>query len=467
MALDSIHSRRSSITARITGYVFLMIASSLLLFAWLVHTQLQWSVQQQADALGQSLLQQTRSVAEGALSADDTLSVAVLLRDLVDNPYVSHAALYSVDNRILAEAGKRPKSSNSNHSLYSQQLSFENVIAGSLHLHIDINKLQQPLTTSMQSMAVLGLVLLVLALILSVHLARSLALPLQSLSNWLINPAPPAPFIQRSDEIGLLARQLNQYFIDDTQSASIPVLEPVQELAQTQTQAHVHDTTQTPAVDQPAAPDLHTVDTIPLSALDSVRPYAAQTVAQRTAVLAVEFGSMEQLRQLPSERFNQLTKKYRHAVQHSAALYGGQLHALTDGRSLITFHSEHAEYPRNALCCGELLRAFGHALQIEVADSGIALHIQLGLSEGPSAKDVSLGELLLSESVQTALNLSQHSRNLLLLSDSLAQHSSLAACSRIRPIAQPADACCLETLLNPYPALLQNQLHHLQKDNPS
>lgn len=463
MALDSTHSRRSSITARITGYVFLMIASSLLLFAWLVHTQLQWSVQQQADALGQSLLQQTRSVAEGALSADDTLSVAVLLRDLVDNPYVSHAALYSVDNRILAEAGIRPKSTSSQHNLYSQQLSFENVIVGSLHLHIDINKLQQPLTTSMQSMAVLGLVLLVLALILSVHLARSLALPLQSLSNWLINPAPPAPFIKRSDEIGLLARQLNQYFIDDTQSASIPVLEPAQELAQ----PPAPDTAQAAPLDQSAAPYLHIVDTIPLSALDTVRPYAVHAVTLRTTVLAVEFGSMEQLRQLPSERFNQLTKKYRHAVQHSAALYGGQLHALTDGRSLITFHSEHNEYPRNALCCGELLRAFGHALQIEVADSGIALHIQLGLSEGPSAKDVSLGELLLSESAQTALNLSQHSRNLLLLSNNLAQHSSIAACSRIRTIAQPADACCLETLLNPYPAMLQNQLHHLQKDTPS
>lgn len=459
MALDSTHSRRSSIASRITGYVFLIIATSLLAFAWLVHTQLQWSVQQQADALGQSLLQQTRSVAEGALSADDTLSVAVLLRDLVNNPYVSHAALYSVDNRILAEAGKRPKSSNDKHNLYSQQLSFEDVVAGSLHLHIDIKKLQQPLTTSMQSMAVLGLVLLILALILSVRLARSLTIPLQSLSNWLINPAPPAPFIKRSDEIGLLARQLNQYFIDDTQTAPTPAAE----LA--------HDSTQEPAAastaDEQAEPYPHLVDTIPLSALDIVRPYAAQPVALRTAVLAVEFGSMEQLRQLPSERFNQLTKKYRHAVQYSATLYGGQLHALTDGRSLITFHSEHDEYPRNALCCGELLRAFGHALQIEVADSGIALHIQLGLSEGPSAKDVSLGELLLSESAQTALSLSQHSRNLLLLSDSLAQHSSIAACSRIRPITQPADACCLETLLNPYPTLLQSQLHNLQKQNPS
>lgn len=447
MALDSTHSRRSSIAARITGYVFLIIATSLLAFSWLVHMQLQWSVQQQADALGHSLLQQTRSVTEGALSADDTLSVAVLLRDLVDNPYVSHAALYSVDNRVLAEAGKRPKSSSDQHNLYSQQLSFEDVIAGSLHLHIDINKLQKPLTTSMQSMAVLGLVLLVLALILSVHLGRSLALPLQSLSNWLINPAPPAPFIKRSDEIGLLARQLNEYFIDDTQA--IPTLEPTEDLAQ----------------QSATAPYQHMVDTIPISALDTVRPYAAQPVTPRTAILAVEFGSMDQLRQLPSERFNQLTKKYRHAVQQSAALYGGQLHALTDGRSLITFHSEHDEYPRNALCCGELLRAFGHALQIEVADSGIALHIQLGLSEGQSAKGVSLGELLLSDNAQTALNLSQHSRNLLLLSNSLAQHSSIAACSRIRPMTQPAGACCLETLLNPYPALLQSQLHNLQKQN--
>ena len=195
-----------------------------------------------------------------------------------------------------------------------------------------------------------------------------------------------------------------------------------------------------------------------------MRPHAPKPLSERTAILAVEFGNLEQLRQLPQERLIGLLKKYRHAVEQSAALYGGQLHTLADGRSLISFHSDNPEYPRNALCCGELLRAFGHALQIEVADSGIALHLQLGLSEGLPMKDVSLGELLLSETAQAALELSLHSRNLLLLSNQLAENSSIVACSRVRIIAKPDNASCVESLLNPYPALLQNQLQLLQKN---
>ena len=175
MPLESTPLRRVSIASRISSYSVLIIAMCLIAFVWLMHTQLKWSVQQQADALGQSLLKQTSMTAESALSANDALSLAVLLRELVNNPYVKHAAIYSVDNRVLAEAGLRPKSSIAEQGFYSQQLSFQDVIAGTLHLHIDINKLREPLQTSLQSMAVLGAVLLVLAIFLSMHLARSVA----------------------------------------------------------------------------------------------------------------------------------------------------------------------------------------------------------------------------------------------------------------------------------------------------
>ncbi|MDY0249066.1 MAG: histidine kinase [Pseudomonas sp.] len=432
-----------------------------------MHSQLKWSIQQQADALGQSLLQQTSLTAQSALSASDTLSLAVLLRELVNNPYVKHAAIYSVDNRVLAEAGLRPKSSSTEKGFYSQQLAFQDVITGSLHLHIDMQKLRKPLINSLQSMAVLGVILLILAVFLSAHLGRSVALPLQHLSNWLINPVPPAPYAQRSDEVGLLARQLNDYFILDTQNEDIPTLEPISEQTPDTSGSRSAQVDDAETDDADVFSYNSALDTIPLSALDNVHPCAPPQAAERTTILAVQFGNIEQLRQLPQERLVGLLKKYRHAVEQSALLYGGHLHTLADGRSLISFHSDSAEYPRNALCCGELLRAFGHALQIEVADSGIALHIQLGMSEGPLIKDLSLGELLLSDSAQVALDLSQHSRNLLLLNNSLAAHSCIASCSRTRTIAKPNDASCVELLLNPYPALLQSQLHHLQKNSPS
>ena len=88
MSLDSVPLRRVSITSRITRYIALTILTCIAVFAGLMYAQLTWSIQQQADALGQSLLQQTSTTVENTLSADDALSLAVLLRELASNSYV-------------------------------------------------------------------------------------------------------------------------------------------------------------------------------------------------------------------------------------------------------------------------------------------------------------------------------------------------------------------------------------------
>lgn len=459
MPLDSKHSKRASITLRIAGYNTLIIVTCLLAFAWLMHTQLQWSVTQQADAIGSSLLEQTHTAAEGALSAEDTLSVAVLLRNLVDNPYVAYAALQSTDKRVLAEAGQRPKPNIAEPGLYSKKLFYQDNVAGSLHVQIDLHKLQEPLNISMQSIAVLGLALLLCVLFLSIHLGRSIAQPLQALSNWLINPAPPAPHTQRPDEVGLLARQLNKYFIADTQTADPFATVAVAD--STIVNSEDFSVGATDGKDQQGSAEDSVLVATPSNS--TVIAPAQSTQAQPSAILAVELGSMEQLRQLPQERLAELLKKYRYAVEQSAALYDGQLYSLADGRSIITFPSSHAHYPRNALCCGELLRAFGHSLQMDVSDQDIPLKIKLGLSEGTTSADASLGELLLSQGAQTALALSQQSRNLLLLSEDLASNSNIIASARIRSIAKPEHAKCLEALNEPYPTLLEEQLINLQQ----
>ena len=466
MPLDSAHPKRTSITSRITGYNVLIIAICLLAFAWLMHTQLRWSVQQQADALGQSLLQQTHSAASGALSANDTLSVAVLLRELVSNPYVAYAALQGPESRILAEAGQRPKSTKTESGYYSQKLFYQDKNAGALHLQIDMHKLQEPLTTSMQSIAAIGLTLLLLVIFLSLQLGRSIAVPLQSLSNWLINPVSPAPHIQRSDEVGLLARQINSYFADETEpTQSEETL--VTETIETQTQATLAAQQAAPSLS--AAPannvqsDVQHIKAVQPTPVAVHTSTAAQATTARSAILAVEFGNMTQLRKLPAEQLAELLKKYHSAVEYSAALYDGRLYPLAGGRNLITFAANSQDHPCNALYCGELLRAFGQHLQAEVTDSAINLQIQLGLSDGPLAKDASLGELLLSESTQTALSLSQHSRDQLLLSRSLAQSSSIAACAQTRAVSNPEDASCLESLFAEANARLEEQLDDLQR----
>ncbi|RCI71507.1 histidine kinase, partial [Pseudomonas aeruginosa] len=170
--------------------------------------------------------------------------------------------------------------------------------------------------------------------------------------------------------------------------------------------------------------------------------------------------AQEQLRRLPRSRLVDLLQRYRDCLEQAARQYKGSLHTLSDGGSLILFHSRdnRADYLTNALCCGELMRALGHALQIEVADSGITLQLQLGLSLGEDLSEQTQADLLLNETVQNALALNQHSRNLLLVERSIADDAVVRERARIRAIASPEGACCVERLLEPYPSMLERQL---------
>ncbi|MNZ43769.1 hypothetical protein D3C78_613810 [compost metagenome] len=181
-------------------------------------------------------------------------------------------------------------------------------------------------------------------------------------------------------------------------------------------------------------------------------------------MLAIQLGNQEQLRRLPRTRLVDLLERYRDCLEQAARLYKGTLHTLKDGGSLILFHSRDSdeEYLTHALCCGELMRALGHALQIEVADSGITLQLQLGMSQGDNLAELNQAELLLTPTVQNALALSQHSRNLLLVERAIASDELVRQRARIRAIASPADASCVEWLKDPYPSMLERQLTRMR-----
>jgi hypothetical protein len=182
-------------------------------------------------------------------------------------------------------------------------------------------------------------------------------------------------------------------------------------------------------------------------------------------VLAIQLGGQEQLRRLPRPRLTELLQRYRDCLQQAATLYQAELHTLNDGSSLMLFHSQDDEqnYLTHAICCGELMRALGHALQIDVADSGITLQLQLALTRGDGLFDLSQGDLLLSQPAQAALDMSLHSRNLLLVEASISEDRLIQQRARIRPIASPEGACCVERLLDPYPSLLERQLTRMHE----
>lgn len=466
MIYRALSQRRIPLALRIASHNIFLVALALVIYACVMGLQFKQAMHEQADAVGQSLTTQTATSATELLVSNDILSLNVLLGNLVKNPLVAHAAIYSVDSRILAEAGQRPRNSllGEAEGVYQTKITFQDVTAGQLRISLDMNQFQQPMLISLQSMGILAAILLALALTLSLRLGRFISTPLLQLRVWLRDPHPYTPAIDRQDEIGDLARQLHARLapppppepeIEDEEDDfdDLPAAKPAPRataVAQPQSQEE----------DDDAFADLMDAQSEPAkpAVVESDEP-------QHSAVLAVQLGSQEQLRRLPRTRLTELLERYRDCLDQAASLYEGEIHTLNDGSTLLLFHSRDSgeDYLTNAICCGELLRALGHALQIEVADSGITLQLQLGLVLADDLQGLDQVELLMTEQAQDALALSQHSRNLLLVERRISDDALVRQRARIRPIASPEGACCVERLMEPYPSMLERQLARMDE----
>lgn len=561
--------RRFPLTLRLTLHSLLLLGISLLIFIWVTGLQLRQATDQQAIAVGEALRTQAVTAASELLVANDRLSLNVMLDKLVDNPLVAHAVIQDAGQRVLAEAGQRPLGAwppyTDNITTFSAPIAIQDDrTAAQLYLTLDRPQLAAPLKDSLQNLGILAAILLTVALAFSLRLGSQLSIPLLQLRLWLRDPIDNAPAIDRQDEIGDLARQLDARLAPppELQPEPEPPFEQDDEELMAALRADIDDSVpqrvrarqsspQAPAPepltavpkepdfdldfslaldeDEPSAPprpsavthapraaaspdgirampaagasarrsvlddeedfglqaaDLELdldlapptpaptaapapVEYAPAAAVpspampsDNPAPQGHRAAAVRSAVLCVQLGGQHELQRLPRPRLLELLQRYRDCLDEATRTYQGSLYSLADGGSLVLFHDQHQDerYLVRALCCGELLRALSHDLQVQIADSGLTLQLQLALSRGENLYGLPQGELLHQTASQQAIALSHYSRNLLLVDAELSGDPQLLQHARTRSISTPAGASCVERLQPPLPAELEQQI---------
>ncbi|WP_335615726.1 hypothetical protein [Halopseudomonas sp.] len=458
-----------------------------LLTLWFSQVHLQRDIATQADRIGSSLARQIASSAAEPLAAGDNLSLNILLAEWNQNPLIAHVSLYSPANRVIAEAGAKPAAHNRapGQGRYIAAVLQQDQIAGQIQLVLAAQPLRQPSANLIRQMlwALIGIALC--AGLLAWYWATRLRRDLAAIAQWDTTPSYPAPASSRHDELGEFARTLTQQRglypepapapmtipEPDTSVAPAPSKHTEPSSAADSLEAEVEAEDAQKMVAEAAAPvdgeeaDAESDEAAAESeAEDEGEGEEAALQLPHHAMLAVRLGNQEALRRLPRQRLMALLERYREHVQRAAQLYAGQQHTLYDGTSVLLF-SPGAENTRDelthGLCCGELLRVLGHDLQIEIADTGIALHLQLALCHAPGLENISDEALVEHELGKRTLDQLQHSRNLLLVDADLAGGGTLADSAVARRLASQPGIFCIERLLEPYQSMIESQLNKL------
>ena len=459
------------------------LALTFLAVLWFGQLQLQRDIARQADQVGSELARQIASVVADPLAAEDTLSLNIVLAHWAQNPMIAHASLTGANNRVVAEAGRRPAAGSlaPGQGRFIAAVHVQDELIGQLHLSLARAPFASPAASLVEALlwciVLLGVISGLIAWRYAVGVRRTLA----GLGNWYGDTGQPAPGTGRIDEVGDLARRLAERRITDLPPEPEPEPEPEFDIEPEELDEHIASPDADPApLDTPLADDEVTEDREQQEQEEREEHEAEQTAADlsdqldqlqepplvptpASTVVAVRLANMQSLHDLPRPRLLALLEQYREYLEQVSHSWEGTLHTLMDGTSLILFDPQHPDQLGAALCCGELLRVLGHELQLKIADTGISLQIQLALCHAP-CQDIEPDQLP-EQSTECADMLArmQHSRNLLLLDSTLADSGLLNDKAVLRRLASQPGSHCVERLLEPYRSQLEQQLKTLTR----
>lgn len=502
------HASLRSKHLKLPGALMLLALAPLLLMfvllLWFSQVQLPRDIATQADQTGSELARQIGTLVADPLAANDTLSLNIILAQWAQSPMIAHTSLTSAENRIVAEAGRKPAAGSlaPGQGRFVAAVHFQDELIGQLHLSLARAPFTAPSNNLVQSLLWSLALLVIIAGLIAWRLGAGMRRVLAGLGNWYGDTGMAPPGIRRSDELGDLARRLAERRITDLPPLPEPEPEPEplepESIDETLDDALVEDPSDAAESDNLSDEHIETLidsqkeddseeiespvaqtDTPVEPPLDTTAPEDATTDDEQLAelpetpappaaastVLAIRLGNQHTLHRLPRPRLLGLLERYREQLDQASRACGGQLHTLLDGTSLIFFHPQQADQLGDALFCGELMRVLGHELQIQIADTGIALHVQIALCHTP-CQDIAPDELQeQSPDCAQMLERMQHSRNLLLLDAELATSGLLNDKVVVRRLASQPGVYCVERLKEPYQSQLERHLGTLGTQN--
>ncbi|WP_157718095.1 hypothetical protein [Halopseudomonas xinjiangensis] len=487
-------------SVRLTGTLVLLavlpLVAVLALSLGLGYVKLKQDIASQTDAVGQELARQVAASVAEPMAANDNLSLNIILAQWDQNPLIEHAAVYTLDNRVVAEAGQRTAQDRlaPGEGRFTSAIHYQDAVTGQLHLGLAAEPFSGPARDLLRLLLLSIFGVALIAGLVAWRLALRLRRVLVALGNWQGDSGQEVPGSQRKDEIGDLARRLGERRIVDmpVPETPEPVESPIDELdsatiSPVPMPAEPADLETT----EPEQPPTHAVvaddeegeDSKPSEVDDEIAPEQADTVhtvvAERAeseepqsrspvnSLLAVRLGNLEGLRRLPRPRLMTLLERYRLQVRQASEIYDADLTVLDDGTSVLAFQPDEAadsEELTRALSCGELLRVLGHELQVGISDTGINLYLQLAMGQSeqtPTDSEAGNAEADADGHSARMLELLQFSRNLLLLDASLAGQTPTRDRAVIRKLASQPGTYCVERLNEPYQTLLERNLNQL------
>ena len=353
--LNRLHDRFSVRTQLSLIFGILMVTLTLGM-CFVVQSEIDDASAHQADSIGQLLSEQTSSAATDMLVTGDRLSLNVLLKQLVQNPYVSEANIYSIDNRRIARASTSQNDSAPTSDVYSAPIHYQDVIAGYVRLYLNEELLTKKPREALITITAIGILLLLAGLIFIHFYSGSIASRLTLIERQLLSILPGTPTSDSTNEITKIAAFVESQLTEKRVEIQEEEPEPTPEIA---------------------------------------------------AILALRAKNLGRLKQLLAPKdLQDILRSYSSIIDRAVSFYDGEITYTPEGNAFIRFSSKNnTDFSIDALSCGlmvEDLVNFAGENSIANIHVGVGLSFSEDIAEFPEEQHPALGDSAASQSLHLA-----------------------------------------------------------------